>query len=95
MEIIRLYSPTFYDVSRAAQQWKLKNCKQSVISFWLQVLCSGITEGGGSRWGSFPRMQQTWGCKTASLNQKYFMTNDHKSEFDIQFSEWDKVTVLQ
>ena len=48
MEIIRLYSPTFYDVSRAAQQWKLKNCKQSVISFWLQVLCSGITEGGGA-----------------------------------------------
>jgi len=58
----------------------------SARSAWLSVrlckLASGVTEGG-ERGAVAPGRSRQGGAK--QLDQKYFMINDHKNEFDIVF----------
>jgi len=42
---------------------------------------SGVTDRGGQRRADAPERSRQGGAK--QLHEKYFMTNDHKSQFDI------------
>jgi len=68
---------TYHDSQRPRPEVP-NNCRVATAT---SQIISGATKGEGQRGGVAPGRSSQGGAKEP--DQKYFMTNDHKSEFDI------------